>query len=69
MLLLLVLREVKDREAEGFPNSFMALHTVHRAPLMRRLALALRFRDRWLDLQQPAARYCRCLKCKPYAQW
>lgn len=41
MLLLLVLREVKDREAEGFPSSFTALHTVQQAPLMRRLALAL----------------------------
>lgn len=46
MLLLLVLREVKDRDAEGFPSSLMALHMVHRAPLMRRLALALRPRDR-----------------------
>ena len=41
MLLLLVLREVKDREAEGFPSSFTAFHIVQRAPLMRRLALAL----------------------------
>lgn len=53
MLLLLVLREVKDREAEGLPSSFMALHTEHSTPLMRRLAFALRPRDRCPDLQCP----------------
>lgn len=42
MLLLLVLREVKDREPEGLPSSLTAFHTLEKAPLMRRRALALR---------------------------
>jgi len=42
LLLLLVLREVKDREPEGLPSSFTVFHTLEKAPLMRRRALALR---------------------------
>ena len=46
LLQLLVLREVKDSEPEGLPRSRTALQTEYRAPLMRRLALALRPLDR-----------------------
>ena len=54
MLLLLVLREVKDKEAEGLPRSLTAFQTEYRAPLTRRLALALRPLDKWPDLHTPA---------------
>lgn len=42
VLLLLVLREVKDWEADGFPSSFIAFHTEHTTPLIRLRALAPR---------------------------
>ena len=43
LLLLLVLREVKDKDPEGLPSSLTAFHTLEKAPLMRRRALAPRF--------------------------